>query len=58
MKRIVFVGACLVLVVGFFLAASSDKTPRAAELGFMAEESASTFVRPHSPTLGNDDAKV
>ena len=58
MKRIMFAGACLVLVVGFFLAVSYYKTWRAAELGFMAQENASTFVRPHSPTLGNDDAKV
>ena len=58
MKRILFAGSCLVLVVGFFLTASYYKTQRAAELGFMAEESASTFVRPHSPTLGSDDAKV
>jgi protein-disulfide isomerase len=57
-RRFVFAGSCLVLVVGFYLAASYYKTQRAAELGFMAKESASTFVRPHSPTLGNDDAKV
>ena len=58
MKYIAFAGSCLVLVVGFFLATSYYKTQRAAELGFMAQESASTFVRPHSPTLGNEDAKV
>ena len=58
MKRILFVGACLVLVVGFFLAASYYKSSRVAELGLMAEEESSTFVRPHSPTLGNADARV
>jgi len=58
MKRILFAGTCLVLIVGFFLGASYYKRWRAAELGFMAQEHASTFVRPHSPTLGSDDAKV
>ena len=58
MKRILFAGTCLVLVVGFVLSASYYETWRAAELGFMAQERASTFVRPHSPTLGSDDAKV
>ena len=58
MKTILFAGTCLVLIAGFFLGASYYKTRRAAELGFMAQEQASTFVRPHSPTLGNDDAKV
>lgn len=58
MKRILFVATCLVLVAGFYFGASYYKEQRAAELGFMAQESASTFVRPHSPTLGSDDAKV
>jgi protein-disulfide isomerase len=58
MKHILFVATCLVLIAGFFLGASYYKTWRAAELGFMAQEHASTFVRPHSPTLGSDDAKV
>ena len=58
MKRILFVGACVVLVGGFLIAAWYYKTWRAAELGFMAQENISTFIRPHSPTLGSDDAKV
>ena len=58
MKRILFAGTCLVLIVSYFLGASYYKRWRAAELGFMAQEHASTFVRPHSPTLGSDDAKV
>lgn len=57
-KRGLFVVACLVLVVGFVVAASWVKQRRAAELGFLAEERASLFVRPHSPTLGAEDAKV
>ena len=58
MKRILFAAASLVLIAGFFLGASYYKTWRAAELGFMDQEHASIFVRPHSPTLGSDDAKV
>ncbi len=58
MKPLLFAATCLVLIAGFFLGASYYKTWRAAELGFMAQEHASTFVRPHSPTLGSDDAKV
>ena len=58
MKRILFAATCLVLIAVFFLGASYYKTWRAAELDFMAQEHASTFVRPHSPTLGSDDAKV
>ncbi|NKB67954.1 MAG: thioredoxin domain-containing protein [Candidatus Latescibacteria bacterium] len=58
MKRILFAATALVLIVAFFLGAKYYKDRRAAELGFMAQEQASTFVRPHSPVLGSDDAKV
>ena len=58
MKRTVFVATVLVLIATFYFGASYYKTWRAEELGFMAQENASTFVRPHSPTLGSDDAKV
>ena len=58
MKRTLFVATSFVLVAGFYFGTSYYKEQRAAELGFMAQESASTFVRPHSHTLGSDDAKV
>jgi protein-disulfide isomerase len=57
-KRIVFVGTCLVLVLGFALAANYYRSVRAEGLGFMAQENSSIFVRPHSPTLGSDAAQV
>jgi protein-disulfide isomerase len=57
-KRMLFAGAGLVLVLGFYLAASYYKTSRVAELGLIVQGEDSTFVRPHSPTLGNADAKV
>jgi len=58
MKRILFAATSFVLLAVFYFGASYYKTSRAAELGFLAQEQASTFVRPHSPTLGRDDAKV
>ncbi len=58
MKRLVFVGACIVVVVGFLFAASWFKGRRAEQLGFLAQEVASTFVRPHSVVLGAEGAKV
>ncbi len=58
MKRILFAATCIVLIAAFYFGASYYKAWRAEQLGFMAQEDASTFVRPHSPTLGSDDAKV
>ncbi len=57
-KRILFVLASLVLVGGFFFAASVVRQQRAEQLGSLAAEQGSIFVRPHSPTLGGEDAKV
>ncbi len=58
MKRTLFVLAGLALVIGFFLAASVVRERRAEELGSLAQEQSSIFVRPHSPTLGGEDAEV
>lgn len=58
MNRNLFIGAGLVLVVGFVVAAWLYQARRAEELGFLAQENAELFVRPHSPTLGSEDAKV
>ncbi len=58
MKRTLFVVVGLVLVIGFFLSASMVRERRAEELSSLAEEQSSIFVRPHSPTLGDEDAKV
>jgi protein-disulfide isomerase len=57
-KRRIFVLSCVVLIVAFLVAASLIRQRRAAQLGFMAQEQAATFVRPHSPALGAEDAKV
>ena len=58
MKRVLFAGACLVLVLGFVLAANYYNKQRAENLSFLAQDNAATFVRPHSPILGSDEAKV
>jgi len=58
MKRLLFAGTCVVVVLGFVLAASWFKDRRAEQLGSMAQENVSTFVRPHSPAYGPEDAKV
>jgi protein-disulfide isomerase len=57
-KRSLFVVAALVLVLGFWFAATQFKERRARDLGFMAREQAELFVRPHAPTLGAEDARV
>ena len=58
MKRLIFAASSVAVVVGFFFAASWFKGRRAEQLGFMAQEYASTFVRPHSAGLGAEGAKV
>jgi protein-disulfide isomerase len=58
MKRTLFAVTGLVLVLGFVLAATMFRERRAAELDTLADEQDSIFVRPHSPTLGDEDARV
>ena len=58
MKRNLFIIACLIVIVGFWFGASQLEKRRAKKLGFLAQEQAATFVRPHSPALGAEDAKV
>ena len=58
MKRTVFIAAAVALVAAFFFGSHFYKSGRAEKLGFMAEDNAETFVRPYSPTLGSEEAKV
>lgn len=58
MKRSLFAVACLVLVGGFLLAAQQFRQQRSEALGFLSQERAETFVRPHSPRSGPAGAKV
>jgi protein-disulfide isomerase len=57
-KRLIFVAAALVLVLGFWYAASEFRERRTRQLGFLAREQAELFVRPHAPVLGAEDARV
>lgn len=57
-KKVVFAISAVALVAVFLIASSVYKSQRADELGFMAKENASTFVRFHSPVRGDAAAKV
>lgn len=58
MKRTLFAVAVIALVLAFILAAWWYRDQRAERLDFMAQEQAELFVRPHSPVLGAEDARV
>lgn len=58
MKRTLFVASAIALVLAFLLAAWWYREQRAERLGFLAEEQAELFVRPHAPVLGAEDARV
>ena len=57
-RKIVFGISVLALVAVFVVASLLYKSQRARNLGFMAQENASTFIRDHSPVLGDAAAKV
>lgn len=57
-RKIVFGISALALVAVFVVASLLYKSQRAKNLGFMAQENASTFIRDHSPILGDAAAKV
>ena len=48
----------VLLVVLFVVGVQVYKGLQIKKYGFLAENNASLFIREHSPTLGNDDAKV
>ncbi len=57
-RKIVFGISALALVAGFIVASSLYRSHRAKKLGFLAQENASTFIKAHSPMLGDAAAKV
>lgn len=57
-RKMVFGISALALVAVFVVASLLYKSQRAENLGFMAQENASTFIRDHSPILGDAAAKV
>lgn len=58
MKRNLFLGAALLIVVAFALGVSWYNKQQADHLDFLAGERAELFVRPHSPRLGSEEARV
>jgi protein-disulfide isomerase len=58
LKKLLFALAGLAVVLGFVLVARETRVRRARDLDFMARTDAATFVRPHSPVLGDPAAKV
>lgn len=58
MKRTLFAVTAIALVVVFVLASWWYRDQRSDRLGFLAQEQAELFVRPHSPVLGAEDARV
>ncbi len=48
----------VLLILAFVLGGYFYKKQQSNKIGFMARENAATFIREHSQTLGNDDAKV
>ena len=57
-KQIIVLISIVFLILLYVLGDNIYKSQQAKLYGFIAQENASTFVREHSQTLGNDDAKV
>jgi protein-disulfide isomerase len=57
-KKVLFGLAVAVVVIGFVLAAREMRERRSAQVAAVAQEQASPLVRPHSPVLGPEAAKV
>jgi protein-disulfide isomerase len=57
-QKLVVGVTAVVILIGFALAVFFYQNAQQSKLGFLAEENAETFVRPHSPTMGPVDAQV
>jgi len=57
-QRLVFAASVVALVAVFALGSTLYQQQRATQLGFLAQKSFTTFVRPHSQVMGSPDAKV
>jgi len=57
-KQYIVISSSLILALLFVLGVMLYNKQQIKKYGFMALENASTFVREHSPTLGNHDARV
>ena len=57
-KQYIVISSSIILALLFVLGVMLYNKQQIKKYGFMALDNASTFVREHSPTLGNDDARV
>lgn len=57
-KALAILGSIVIVGILFFVAARMYKGQQAERVGFIAAQDFSVFVRPHSPRLGNENAKV
>tara|TARA_Y100000590_G_scaffold323369_1_gene366581 strand:+ start:293889 stop:294539 length:651 start_codon:yes stop_codon:yes gene_type:complete len=57
-QKITVIATSVLIIIGFILAVFFYQRAQQTKYGFLAEENAETFVRPHSPTMGPEDAKV
>jgi protein-disulfide isomerase len=57
-KKALFGLAVVLIVIGFVFVARDMREGRVTEAAAVASEQASNLVRPHSPVLGPEDAKV
>lgn len=57
-KKNIMIGTVIGLIIVFIFAAFQFKESKRKELSFMALDNVEVFVRPHSPILGDEDAKV
>lgn len=57
-QKLTIVITGLVIIIGFILAIFFYKQAQQQKYGFLAAENAETFVRPYSPTMGPENAKV
>ena len=58
MKKALFGVVAVLLVIGFVLVVRDMREERAAGVESSAQDQPSTLVRPHSPVLGPEEAKV
>ncbi len=57
-KPIILLISAAVLILLFVVASVWYKQQQSEKLGFLAQDEAELFIRPHSPMLGSDTAKV
>jgi len=58
MKKQIIIFSGIFLILLFVLGGYIYKNQQAKKIGFLAQEHVEIFLRPHSPTLGSDKAKV